>query len=229
MNIPQRFQAVNAASPTRAGVSLLPLLLMTPLASGVSGFLVSNQKIKFPPLYLIILGSILQLLGVALETSLGTNPANPDKQQYAYETIMGLGFGLVLSSLLTLIPLVVNKKDMPVLIGAVTQVRVLGGTIGLAISSVVLNSFVSKALAAKLSPEQIAAIGESLNGIEDLSQELQGFARTTFAAGYNRQTMVLTAFSAAVLVSCGLMWERVPRRHLLNADGEREEVEEGGS
>ncbi len=142
---------------------------------------------------------------------------------------MGLGFGLVLSSLLTLIPLVVGKKDMPVLMGAVTQVRVLGGTIGLAISSVVLNSFVEKGLKARLSAEQIAAISQSLSGIEDLDASMQAFVRTTFAAGYNRQTMVITGFSAAVLVSCCLMWERVPRRHRLSVNDETEEAEVGGS
>jgi len=41
---------------------------------------------------------------------------------------MGIGFGFVLTSLLGLIPIVIQKKDIPVVIGAVTQVRVLGGT-----------------------------------------------------------------------------------------------------
>ena len=46
-----------------------------------------------------------------------------EKRQYAFEVMMGLGFGLVLTSLLTLIPLVVKKDDMPIVIAAVTQVR----------------------------------------------------------------------------------------------------------
>jgi hypothetical protein len=114
VNIPQRFQAVNDTTAQRAGISLLPLLLMTPFASGLSGHLVSNQKLRVPPLYLILFGSCLQLIGVGLDSSISTDVTHGiQKVQYAYEVLMGLGFGLVLSSLLTLIPFVVDKKDMP--------------------------------------------------------------------------------------------------------------------
>jgi hypothetical protein len=87
---------------------------MTPFASGLSGYLVSNQKLRIPPLYLNLFGSCLQLIGVGLDSSISTNVTDGiQKVQYAYEVLMGLGFGLVLSSLLTLIPFVVDKKDMP--------------------------------------------------------------------------------------------------------------------
>ena len=46
---------------------------------------------------------------------------------------MGLGFGLGLSTLLTLARLVVDEVNLAVTMGALTQVRVLGGTISLAI------------------------------------------------------------------------------------------------
>lgn len=126
---------------------------------------------------------------------------------------MGLGFGLLLSSLLVMIPLAVNKRDMPVIIGAVTQFRVLGGTIGLAISTVVLNSFVKNALKTQLSDEEISGISQSLSEIGKLSAEQQLFVRRTFAEGYQRQTRVMLAFSAVTLVSCFMMVERKPRRH----------------
>ena len=57
VNLPQRFQAIDVVSPLFAGIYLLPLLLCSPLASGLSGYLVSNLKI--PPFYLIVTGSIL--------------------------------------------------------------------------------------------------------------------------------------------------------------------------
>ena len=211
VNIPQRFQAVNAASPTRAGLLLLPLLLLSPFASGLSGYLGTNFKV--PPVYLVIVGSFLQLLGVGLMCSLSSTSLVEQKQQYAYEVIMGLGFGLVLTSLLGLIPLVVSKKDMPVVIGAVTQFRVLGGTIGLAISTTVLNSFVKNKLPTMLSPAEIAGIGNSLSEIAKLTVEQQEFVRRTFAEGYARQIWVTAGFSGLVVVSSFLMWERKPRRH----------------
>ncbi|KAE9362971.1 putative MFS multidrug transporter [Stipitochalara longipes BDJ] len=213
VNIPQRFQAVNGTSPSRAGISLLPLLLMTPFASGLSAYLVSNQKLRIPPLYLVLLGSCLQLIGVGLDSTISTDVEDGiQKVQYAYEVLMGLGFGLLLSSLLTFIPLVVEKKDMPIVIGAVTQVRVLGGTIGLAISTVVLNSYIKTALFAQLSAKQITAIAGSLSELGKLSKEEQIFVRTTFAEGYNRQTRITLVFSAVVVLSCSVMVERKPRR-----------------
>ena len=213
VNIPQRFQAVNGTSPSRAGISLLPLLLMTPFASGLSAYLVSNQKLRVPPLYLVLLGSCLQLIGVGLDSSISTDVEDGiQKVQYAYEVLMGLGFGLLLSSLLTFIPLVVEKKDMPVVIGAVTQVRVLGGTIGLAISTVVLNSYVKSALSTQLSAEQIAGIAGSLSELGKLTEQEQIFVRMTFAEGYNRQTRITLVFSAIVVLSCLMMVERKPRR-----------------
>lgn len=117
---------MNDSSPTAAGILLLPLLLSAPFASGLSGYLVSNRKV--PPVYIIIAGSCMQFLGVGLMCSLSPTDLNLQKQQYGYEFIMGIGFGFVLTSLLGLIPIVIQKKDIPVVIGAVTQVRVLGGT-----------------------------------------------------------------------------------------------------
>ena len=134
---------------------------------------------------------------------------------------MGLGFGLVLTSLLTLIPLVVGKKDMPIIIGAVTQVRVLGGTIGLAISTTILNSYVKRVLKEELDEVQIAEISQSLSAIGKLGVEQQIFVRRTFAEGCARQISVVAGFSGLVVLSSLLMAERRPRRHVF-AQGEWE-------
>jgi hypothetical protein len=209
VNIPQRFQAVSLSTPTRAGISLLPILLIAPFASGLSGLLAG--KFSVPPFYLIITGSILQLLGVGLATTLSSTDLEIQTKMYGFEVLMGLGFGFVLTPLLSLIPMVVAKADMPVMIGAVTQVRVLGGTIGLAISTVVLNSYVKNALLAELSVQEVAAISQSLSALGGLSGEQQLFVRRIFAEGYNRQTRITAVFSGMVVVTAFLMWERRPR------------------
>ena len=107
-------------------------------------------KFKVSPAYLVITGSALQLLGVGLTSSLPSNRQSLLPAQYGYEVLMGFGFGLSLSSLLVLVPMVVSKQDIgkvylpmetiPILMidvavamGAITQIRVLGGTVGLAI------------------------------------------------------------------------------------------------
>jgi hypothetical protein len=111
VNIPQRAQAVYGDSPLTAGLALLPLLLCSPLATAVSGYLTSNLKV--PPIYLILIGAFLQVIGVGLTCSLPTDSfVKITPQQYGYEAIMGIGFGLGLSTLLTLARLVVDERNL---------------------------------------------------------------------------------------------------------------------
>ena len=135
---------------------------------------------------------------------------------------MGFGFGLTLTTLITMVPLVVSKKDMAVSLGAITQIRVLGGTIGLAISTTVLNSFVRNGLEGMmLSVEQIEGINTDLSYIKQLTETQQVAVRTVFANGYNKQTKVLLGFCGLMFLSSLLMWERNPRRVVV------EEIEDG--
>ena len=110
VNIPQRAQAVNGLSPVRAGIALLPLLLTSPFATAVQGLLTSNYKV--PPFYLMLIGGLLQLVGVGLTSSLPTDVHKIAPQQYGYEAVMGLGLGLGLSTVLTLAPLVVSEAHL---------------------------------------------------------------------------------------------------------------------
>ena len=55
---------------------------------------------------------MLQIVGVGCSSSLSDNELATPPSQYGYEVLMGLGFGLGLSTLLVLVPLVVNASDM---------------------------------------------------------------------------------------------------------------------
>jgi hypothetical protein len=235
VNIPQRAQAVYGFSPLRAGLALLPLLLTSPLATALSGYLTSNLKI--PPLYLILIGAVLQVVGVGLTCSLPTNTFSIPPQQYGLEVLMGLGFGLGLSTLLTLARLVVDEANLAVTMAALTQVRVLGGTISLAIwcgphflqrpsflvppisipplttsSSTILNNHLRPRLALTITPSQSQAISDSLSAIHTLDPDKQDAIRRAFAEGYNQQNIFLTAMTGVGLIASLFIWERRPRR-----------------
>jgi hypothetical protein len=64
-----------------------------------------------PPVYIIILGSVTQVIGIGLTCSLPTNTLTFPSQQYGFDVIMGIGFGLTLSTLLTLAQLVAHEDD----------------------------------------------------------------------------------------------------------------------
>ena len=110
VNIPQRAQAVAGQSPVNAGLGLLPMMLSSPLATALSGYLTSNAKV--PPFYLVVVGSVLQLIGVGLTCSLPTDTTTIAKAQYGFEAIMGVGFGLGLTTLLTFARVVVPEPHM---------------------------------------------------------------------------------------------------------------------
>lgn len=147
INLPQRFQAVDGESAFQAGIHLLPLLLASPVATAISGQVAGRFKV--PPFYTLLFGASMQLLGIGLASSIRFTSGNA---MYGYEVLMGFGFGMGLVSLLIFTPMVVSRADMgktvspnfmgpqrlthyvtAVAMGAITQIRVLGGTIGLAI------------------------------------------------------------------------------------------------
>lgn len=209
INIPQRLQIVNMTSATDAGIRMLPLLLLSPVATALSGLLVS--KFRFPPLYVLLLGTSIQTIGVGLFSSLDTSTAIPPAQ-YGYEALMGLGFGCNLSTILMMVRLVVPEKDLAVTMGAVTQIRVLGGTVGLAACSALLVNHI-KAMAGKiLDAEQMARILLSSENIALLPQEVRLSVRTIYADGYAEQMRVMLYFSLAAVVSLVLLVQRRPIR-----------------
>jgi hypothetical protein len=110
ITIPQRFQVVNGTPAVDAGTRMLPLLLCSPIATIVASLLLS--KIRLPPLYVLIAGCSLQALGVGLFSSLDSSSLDVPSFQYGYQVIMGCGFGLNLSTVLMMVPLVVKQRDM---------------------------------------------------------------------------------------------------------------------
>jgi hypothetical protein len=142
---------VNGYSLVKAGLTLLALLLSSPFATAVAGVLSSSCKV--PPIYLILSGAVLQTIGMGLTINLPPTGGTFAKEQYAYEVVMGLGFGLILATVLTLAQLVCDEKyfgiyhifrrrclvtwksnqSLGLMMGALTQVRVMGRTVSLAI------------------------------------------------------------------------------------------------
>ena len=95
---------------------------------------------------------------------------------------------------------------------AVTQIRVLGGTIGLAACSAVLINHIKEQAPTFLSSDQVASILLSSSNISLLPPQEQTQTRMVFAAGYSQQMRVMLYFSVAAIFSLLLLIERRPRR-----------------
>ncbi|KAL8634834.1 MAG: hypothetical protein Q9228_007608, partial [Teloschistes exilis] len=157
IDLPQKFQVVNSDSAFRAGYRLLALMLSFSLAAVVSSML--TEKKRVPPLYTLCAAACLQILGLALMTSLSTTTQGTafPREQYGYEIIMGFGFGLSISTLIMTIPLVVDHTvDGAITMGAIAQARSLGGSVGISIATNLLNNHLKQGLRRMLGEGEIA-------------------------------------------------------------------------
>ncbi|KAL1836435.1 hypothetical protein VTJ49DRAFT_5156 [Mycothermus thermophilus] len=221
--IPQHAQAVYGLSPVQASLTVLPLLLTSPVATLISGVLTSNLNV--PPSYLILAGSVIQVAGVGLAIAIPLSGDGVSALQYGAEAVMGVGFGLTLATALTLGQFLVPKEEGGVVMGALTQIRVLGGTVALAVCSAVMSNHLRDSLVGVITPEEASEIAETLGAINKLGPERMAQVRLAFAEGYRTQIQLLTGFSGAALVAALFLISRHPitAREVARQRGEFEE------
>jgi hypothetical protein len=126
--IPLYLQIVKGASPTKAGLLILPMVAAMMAASLGSGqFTMRTGRYKILP----VIGSILMVLGLLLMTQIGADTAL--WQADIYMMVFGLGLGLNMQSIVLAMQNAVEPRDMGVATSAVTFFRQVGGTLGTAV------------------------------------------------------------------------------------------------
>ncbi|OHF00447.1 major facilitator superfamily transporter [Colletotrichum orchidophilum] len=197
IKLPQHFQGVNGLSPFAAGVDTLPLLISSPLAAAVSGPLAT--KMDMPPFYLLLFGACIQMLGKGLASS-----ATPVRLRdfLGVEVFMGFGFGM---AVLLYVHFLVERQGLAVVMGAVTQLRKLGGTIGLAVGATIFNNHLASSLPNYLTPSEVPTNSDSVPVIDSLPAPTRNAVRSVFSEGENKRLLTMLYLSAVVLVSLTLM------------------------
>lgn len=217
--IPQRFELVYGTSGLDAGVRLIPFTVTMPAGSIFASTLAGKRKV--PPLYLLLVGSFFQVLGFAL---LGTLPSTLDipSRIYGFEIIAGWGCGINFALLFIMIPWVNDKRDhgmsipiahgavesnlsLAVAMGAGSQFRMMGGTMVLAISTSVFNTYARPQLQSLLGVTDTDAL---IGFLSTLPLELQEQVRYVLAEAYNRQVLVLCVSAALQIPASLLMWKK---------------------
>lgn len=227
IELPQRFQIFNGASPIGAGTRLLALTVIVSFGSGVSGSMI--QIFNVAPFYILLGSSCLTTIGLVLLSTLSVYE-HIEPASYGYQVILGLGIGASLGSSLLMIPMVVDKKDMgkffhliykysgdlmcvAVAMSSFFQARELGGALAIAICTNVLKDQTTSSLQNLLIPLQLDAILMLTQEIGILSTpSLQHFVRVVYAKNFNTQMKVMKAFSAAGIMATFWVWERPLRR-----------------
>jgi len=95
--------------------------------------------------------------------------------------------------------------------GATTQIRVLGGTLSLAISATLLSNWVKSRLPEFLGPQQLAALLRSSQALEEFDPEIRARVWFAYVGAYNQRMILLTGSTAASLLSLGLSFEKKAR------------------
>lgn len=88
------------------------------------------------------------------------------------------------------------------------QFRTMGGAIGLAIVTTVLNGYIKSELAQYISPDQIASLLETAEAFKSLPPDKINLVKGVFARGYNLQVEIMIAFAAAQIPASFLMWKK---------------------
>jgi hypothetical protein len=97
---------------------------------------------------------------------------------------------------------------LAVAIGAVTQLRILGGTIGVATSTNLLNNHIKSSLSPILSSAQLNTLLQSTLIIRYFDPVLESQVKNVFAQGYKMQNGAILGFAAAEFFAILLMWEK---------------------
>ena len=107
--LPQRFQLENGLSPVGAGVRMLAYLLVSSFAAGLASVIYVVRNVLFP---FIVVATGLQVIGLGLMSTLPqSSSSGVPSQQYGYQVILGMGFGISLSSLPLIGRMQVGQED----------------------------------------------------------------------------------------------------------------------
>ncbi|PLB48687.1 MFS general substrate transporter [Aspergillus steynii IBT 23096] len=209
LGLPGRFQNLNNDSGLDAGIHILPFTLSIAMASASASGLTARGRL--PPIAVFAIGAALQVLGVGLLYSVYPSSSLPARI-YGYQILAGVGIGLSLTTTLNIMPFVVDRKDLSVALGAVIQLRILGGALGVAISANLLNNTLRSQLSSEMPSTMIQHVLQDIFYSRTLSTSQQQLVQAAFADGYRKQLLMVLVFAAAQLFALAIMWEKPLRR-----------------
>jgi EmrB/QacA subfamily drug resistance transporter len=128
VSLPLYLQIVKGASPTKAGLLILPMIAGVMSASMLSGQITSRTgRYKVFP----VIGSLCMVAGLLLMTRIGAD--TPLWQTDVYMAVFGMGLGFNMQSIVLAMQNSVEPHDMGVATSAVTFFRQVGGSLGTAV------------------------------------------------------------------------------------------------
>ena len=238
-SIPLYLQIVKGASPTKAGLLILPLVLGIMTASMVSGRITSRTgRYKMFP----IIGTVSLVVALLLLATVGAD--TPLWRTDLYMVLFGVGLGLNMQTIFMAMQNAVPPSDIGVATSSGTFFRQVGGTLGTAVFLSILFSAAPHKIAsqyaaarqtpefqaaAQAQPDQVALLkgGGSLNDTSFV-QQLDRVLAHPFQAGFSQAMDLVFLFGAIVLsvaVLLSFFLKEVPLRQMSGMEAARAERE----
>ncbi|OIW35580.1 MFS general substrate transporter [Coniochaeta ligniaria NRRL 30616] len=206
VHIPMRAQIVNLYDAVKAGILLLPLMGSMAVGSMLGGAVSSKKNNTF---WTLNIASILTLVGSGLLSTLGET-ISPEPKQWGFEVILGFGLGLNMSTATFITSLQVKFEYHAVSQGILAQLRVFGGSMGVAAGFIVLNKEIQDSLSGVLSPEQLQDFYRSPIAIFGFSVYQQLRVRQAYISAFNTNMRVCIGLSALSVVAALCTYQRRP-------------------
>ncbi|CAH0025533.1 unnamed protein product [Clonostachys rhizophaga] len=165
-SFPLRTQIVSGKDALIAGVMLLPMLGSTAVGTLAAGRLSSNTNRIFETLFA---GACLLTLGCGLLSTV--KGSGDDSKALGFLVFAGLGFGFTASASSMLANVEAPVRDFAPAQGIVSQLRILGGSLGISASTLLLQNEIRERLAGLLTAEQLQTLGHVGTPLTEIQQE----------------------------------------------------------
>jgi EmrB/QacA subfamily drug resistance transporter len=195
-SIPLYLQIVKGASPTKAGLLILPMVAGIMTSSLIAGQVTSRTgRYKIFP----VVGSVLLVIGLSLLTTVGAD--TPLWHTDLYMLVFGLGLGMNMQTIVLAMQNAVEPRDLGVATAAVTFFRQVGGTLGTAIFLSILFSRAGSDIGTELTKAGVRQLpGKfSLNDTSDLGS-LPSNVQHPILVGFSNAMDTVFLVGACVLV-----------------------------
>ncbi len=220
--LPLYFQTVDGASPTSAGLRLLPMMVGLLFTSILSGQLISRRGHyrAFP-----IFGTAVMAVGLMLLSNLdvGTSLA----ASAFYLLVLGIGLGSVMQVLVLAVQNAVDYDMLGAATSGVTLFRGMGGSVGAAVFGTIFSTRLASELRGLLTgplAHQVAG-GGRLTGAQ--VARLPAPVRSSYEHAYvHALTPVFVAAAGVALLGFALSW-MLPERTLRKTAATSRGLEDG--
>ncbi|KAJ5106755.1 hypothetical protein N7456_003430 [Penicillium angulare] len=206
--LPEWFQVIKGASPTKSGVMYLPLALSDVLSATLTG--ASLKYLGYPNPY-VLLGTALMSIATGLFSTFSTTTNH--QHWIPFQVIQGLGVGMTLSMPYVATQTTLKPADIPVGTSLLQCFQFLGAAVNLAIAeSIFQNKIVTRLSDLGFDGTEIEAILSA--GSADVRKAVSPTRLSDALEAYNyaltRTFYVATSVGAvAFLLSLGMRWKSI--------------------